>query len=131
MALVAFPKYSNILVLRNFSFIAGVTCGHLFNADFDQELVDYRPGYENSLLRGRAVVEIGCGRSEFLRTLCCQGNNRGIGFDPRLQSVSDIAAVGWLMASGCVSMRTLQHAGIFSSRITGRVSRQLPQTRHM
>ena len=79
-------------------------CGHLFNADFDQELVDYRPGYENSLrgserfreydvklveelierygLRGRTVVEIGCGRSEFLRTLCRSGNNRGIGYDP-------------------------------------------------
>ena len=79
-------------------------CGHLFNANFDHELVNYRPGYENSLrgsehfreydakiveelieendLRGRTVVEIGCGGSEFLRILCRSGHNRGIGFDP-------------------------------------------------
>jgi SAM-dependent methyltransferase len=78
-------------------------CGHLFNAAFDQGLVEYRPGYENSLqgaksfreydaklvedlvarndLHGKTVVEIGCGRGEFLQILCGKGN-RGLGFDP-------------------------------------------------
>jgi SAM-dependent methyltransferase len=79
-------------------------CGHLFNAEFDSRLVRYEDGYENSLrgserfreydaklaedliernrLHGRTVVEVGCGRGEFLRILCDRGNNRGLGFDP-------------------------------------------------
>jgi hypothetical protein len=79
-------------------------CGHLFNAEFDRELVDYGTSYENSLrgsqrfreyddrlaaklierngLRERKLVEIGCGRGEFLSILCRVGNNTGLGFDP-------------------------------------------------
>ena len=66
--------------------------------------LEYRPGYENSLrgsgrfaqyddaltaalleryqLRGRLIIEIGCGRGEFLGALCERGGNSGIGFDP-------------------------------------------------
>ena len=79
-------------------------CGHLFNAAFDEELIDYGGGYESSLrgseqfreydaklvqelierngLRERTLVDIGCGQGEFLRMLCREGNNRGLGFDP-------------------------------------------------
>jgi SAM-dependent methyltransferase len=79
-------------------------CGHIFNREFDPRLLEYAFGYENSLhgsptfqsyadglidelidryqLRGRTVVEIGCGRGEFLRALCRRGGSRGIGFDP-------------------------------------------------
>lgn len=79
-------------------------CGHIFNVDFDSARLIYREGYENSLsgsdrfreydetvvvslldryhLRGRRIVEIGCGRGEFLRTLCQRGGNVGVGFDP-------------------------------------------------
>jgi SAM-dependent methyltransferase len=32
-------------------------------------------------LRGKNILEIGCGRGEFLRQLCRAGNNRGTGFD--------------------------------------------------
>lgn len=79
-------------------------CGHLFNASFDPELVDYSTGYENALhysgifrdyadrladhlvergsLKRKTVVEIGCGSGEFLCLLCERGDSRGFGFDP-------------------------------------------------
>lgn len=79
-------------------------CGHVFNRTYDPARLKYQPGYENSLagserfrkydralveqlverydLHGRLLVEIGCGRGEFLRVLCERGGNSGIGFDP-------------------------------------------------
>lgn len=79
-------------------------CGHISNAAFDPELMEYGQAYENSLhfsprfqsyaealaarlieyydLRGKDVVEIGCGKGEFLTLLCEIGDNHGIGFDP-------------------------------------------------
>ena len=80
-------------------------CGHLFNRNFDSRLLQYDPDYDSSLhfsgifqeyiealanliveryrLREKTVVEIGCGRGDFLRLLCARGVNRAIGFDPR------------------------------------------------
>jgi SAM-dependent methyltransferase len=79
-------------------------CEHVFNIEHDSAHLNYRPGYENSLrgsarfreydetlldsllerydLRGRTIIEIGCGRGEFLQALCERGNSFGIGFDP-------------------------------------------------
>jgi hypothetical protein len=79
-------------------------CAHVFNIDYDSTQLEYRPGYENSLrgserfdqyddaltaallerydLNARVIIEIGCGRGDFLRKLCEQGGNSGIGFDP-------------------------------------------------
>jgi len=79
-------------------------CGHVFNAAFEPARVLYGPGYENSLhfsarfqqhadalarelterhdLRGRLVVELGCGRGDFLVSLCRRAGCRGIGLDP-------------------------------------------------
>ncbi|MEW6681768.1 MAG: class I SAM-dependent methyltransferase [Nitrospirota bacterium] len=79
-------------------------CGHVYNAAFRPERMTYTSDYENSLfvsptyrayaealvadlikrfgLRGKRVVEIGCGSGEFLKLLCDQGENDGIGFDP-------------------------------------------------
>ena len=79
-------------------------CGHIFNLAFDPSLMEYTQAYENSLhfspryqsyasataerlidrydLRGKTVIEIGCGKGEFLDLLCRMGHNRGIGFDP-------------------------------------------------
>ncbi len=78
--------------------------GHVWNVAFDPQLMEYTQQYENSLhfsprfqsyahglaarlieqhtLRNKAIVEIGSGKGEFLRMLCEQGNNRGVGFDP-------------------------------------------------
>ena len=79
-------------------------CGHVFNASFDPGLMEYTQAYENSLhfsarfqdyaldlaerlirrydVRGKTVIDIGCGKGEFLALLCERGANRGFGFDP-------------------------------------------------
>jgi SAM-dependent methyltransferase len=81
-------------------------CGFIFNTAFDANLAAYNGSYENSLhysprferyadelagylvkrygLYGKTVVEIGCGRGEFLSKLAAIGKNRGVGFDPSL-----------------------------------------------
>jgi SAM-dependent methyltransferase len=79
-------------------------CGHLFNRAFDPAVLDYRVGYDCSLhssayfqsyaqdtadrlierygLRGKRVLDIGCGQGEFLALLCDSGISHGIGIDP-------------------------------------------------
>jgi SAM-dependent methyltransferase len=37
-------------------------------------------------LRGKTVVDIGCGRGHFLEEICSRGPNRGIGIDPSIES---------------------------------------------
>jgi len=78
-------------------------CGHVFNASYDEAFMDYTAAYDSSLhfsprfnryaeelarrlveryaLRGKKVVEIGCGKGDFLTLLCEQGGNQGWGFD--------------------------------------------------
>jgi len=90
-------------------------CGHLFNASFRPELVEYGQAYENTLhfsrhfqsyaraladhlvarydLRGKDILEIGCGSGEFLELLCELGDNRGVGVDPSHRS-GDKAELG-------------------------------------
>jgi len=80
------------------------SCGHVFNAAFEPALMAYSPEYENSLhhsprfqhyaeelardlverhnLRDKDIIDIGCGKGEFLSLLCEMGGNRGLGFDP-------------------------------------------------
>lgn len=82
------------------------SCGHVFNCAFNPAFMRYEQEYENSLhcsprfqdyarslatrlieqydLHGKQIIEIGCGRGEFLNLLCELGGNRGIGFDPAL-----------------------------------------------
>ena len=86
-------------------------CGHLFNAAFNPALMEYTQAYENSLhfsprfqsyaeslaadlvsrydLRGKDIIELGCGQGDFLRLLCRLGNNRGTGFDPSYSPVPE------------------------------------------
>lgn len=78
-------------------------CGHVFNTAFDPEAIVYTEEYENSLhfspvfqdyARGLAVklieryglyekeiIEIGCGKGDFLLLMSELGGNSGIGFD--------------------------------------------------
>jgi SAM-dependent methyltransferase len=78
-------------------------CRHIFNLAFNPQLMLYDANYENSLhfspqfqsyvtelanrliqrydLRNKTVIEIGCGKGDFLALMCELGNNRGIGFD--------------------------------------------------
>jgi len=80
------------------------TCTHIFNIAFDLGRMKYTQDYEASLhfsprfqeyamslaerliqdhdLYDKDVIEIGCGKGDFLSMLCQLGNNRGFGFDP-------------------------------------------------
>jgi len=79
-------------------------CGHILNCAFDQSLMQYTQAYENSLhfsprfqsyaedlvtrlieryeLHGKDIIDIGCGKGDFLAMICARGDNRGTGFDP-------------------------------------------------
>ncbi len=79
-------------------------CGHVYNLAFDPSLMEYTQAYENSLhfsprfqayaealasrlideygIRRKEVIDIGCGKGDFLALLCNKGDNRGYGFDP-------------------------------------------------
>ncbi len=80
------------------------SCGFISNVLFDPALVEYSGRYEETQgfsprfaafardlagrlierydLRDRDILEIGCGKGEFLALLCELGGNRGIGIDP-------------------------------------------------
>lgn len=79
-------------------------CGFIFNRAFDPQLIEYSERYEETQgfsetfnafhkslaeklidrydLHGKKVIEIGCGKGEFLTMLCELGKNQGTGFDP-------------------------------------------------
>lgn len=87
----------------NIDLVACDDCGHVYNVAFDATAIHYAPGYENSLffsprlrayaeaqaaelvdryaLRGREVVELGCGDGGFLGLLAARGA-RCTGYDP-------------------------------------------------
>lgn len=89
-------------------------CGMIANLAFDQALIGYDPGYENSLhfsgvfqayavdlarrlvdtygIRGKTVVEIGSGKGDFLTLVCEAGDNEGIGYDPSYDESADAPA---------------------------------------
>lgn len=78
-------------------------CGHVYNAAFDSSVMQYDVDYDNSLhfsdrfneyaealatrlvdsyeLKNKDIVEIGCGKGDFLLAICNAGENRGYGFD--------------------------------------------------
>ena len=79
-------------------------CGFISNYGFEPALLEYSSHCEESQgfsptfnkfhrnlakqlierynLHNKDIVEIGCGKGEFLTLLCELGNNRGVGFDP-------------------------------------------------
>ncbi|MCF6157343.1 MAG: methyltransferase domain-containing protein [wastewater metagenome] len=79
-------------------------CGFIFNVAFDASMHEYSSRYEETQgfsptfntfhknlanylihqynLYNKDIIEIGCGKGEFLTMLCESGNNRGVGFDP-------------------------------------------------
>lgn len=80
------------------------SCGFVSNTAFDAKLTEYSGRYEETQgfsptfqrfhrdladrvidrfkLQGRDILEIGCGKGEFLLLLCENGRNRGVGYDP-------------------------------------------------
>lgn len=79
-------------------------CGFITNTSFDVSLNDYSSEYEETQgfsptfqgfarslarewvdrydIRDKTIMEIGCGKGEFLALMCELGDNRGIGIDP-------------------------------------------------
>ena len=80
------------------------SCGFISNIAFDPSVHEYSSSYEETQgfsstfnafhrslahrlidkynLHNKDIIEIGCGKGEFLALLCELGDNRGIGFDP-------------------------------------------------
>jgi SAM-dependent methyltransferase len=79
-------------------------CGFIFNSSFDTTLDYYTKGYEDQQgfsptflkfitgltnrfinkynIKNKEVIEIGCGKGDFISLICELGNNKGIGIDP-------------------------------------------------
>jgi len=79
-------------------------CGFISNVAFNPHLVDYSGSYEDQpsfsstfnaftqdlakrliekySLHDKEILEIGCGKGDFLASLCELGHNRGLGIDP-------------------------------------------------
>jgi len=79
-------------------------CGFIFNSSFDTTLDYYTKGYEDQQgfsptflkfitdlttrfinkydIKNKEVIEIGCGKGDFISLMCEIGNNKGIGIDP-------------------------------------------------
>ncbi len=91
------------------------TCGFIYNTAFDAALQhEYAARYEETQgysptfnafatrlarrlidrydLHGKQIIEVGCGKGEFLTLLCQMGDNRGIGIDPSYVSDRSLSA---------------------------------------
>ncbi|MHC4571337.1 MAG: class I SAM-dependent methyltransferase [Planctomycetota bacterium] len=86
-------------------------CGFIWNLVFDPTRLNYTQTYKNSLfysplfqeytnalvqrlinrydMRNKNVIDIGCGKGDFLFLLCKLGNNRGVGFDTSYENIGD------------------------------------------
>ncbi|MFC1648709.1 class I SAM-dependent methyltransferase, partial [Nanoarchaeota archaeon] len=86
-------------------------CGFIFNSKFDPNVHSYSEDYnptqahsptfnkfhrqlalnviEKFGLRGKKVLEIGCGEGEFITALCELGDNTGVAFDPAYHNKYD------------------------------------------
>lgn len=121
-------------------------CGFIWNTAFDRALAEYSGRYEETQgysprfvafardlaqdwidrhgLRDRTVLEIGCGKGEFLQMLCEIGPNDGIGIDPsyhpdrlvgeataRMRFIQDFYSEAYsdLSADAVVCRHTLEH----------------------
>lgn len=80
------------------------SCGFIYNTAFRPDVHEYSERYEETQgysatfttfsknlaarlidrydLHGKNIVEVGCGKGEFLTLLCKMGDNRGVGIDP-------------------------------------------------
>ncbi|RMF72441.1 MAG: methyltransferase domain-containing protein [Planctomycetota bacterium] len=123
-------------------------CGFLFNTILDASVQAYSEKYEETQgfsptfnrfarelvdtlierhnLRGKRILEIGCGKGEFLIELCARGENDGIGIDPsyrpdrtthpaagRIEFIRDLYSERYthLTADFVCCRHTLEHIG--------------------
>ncbi len=119
-------------------------CGFIFNSSFDTSLDYYTKGYEDQQgfsptfvkfitgitqkfidrydIKEKDVIEIGCGKGDFINLISDLGNNRGIGIDPayvpgRNKERADVRFIrefysekhGDLQADAITCRHTLEH----------------------
>ena len=94
---LAIPRKDIVLTFCN-------GCGFIFNSEFDTSIDYYTQGYEDQQgfsstfvkfitgvtqrfidrydIRNKQVIEIGCGKGDFIRLISELGDNKGIGIDP-------------------------------------------------
>jgi len=87
------------------------SCEMIYNLSFEPHKMQYTQAYETSLhssprfqvyaqqlvkrliekygLNGKDIIEIGCGKGEFLSMLCEGGRNRGVGFDTSYEETGE------------------------------------------
>lgn len=98
---------------RNLCLAQCAGCGLIFNASFDSDAVPYDSNYENRqccspafqehlrvvadsllakyhLLGGR-ILEVGCGKGDFLKLLCARAKATGVGYDTSYEGASSIS----------------------------------------
>ncbi len=110
---VLLPSRSDALAAPVGSIVLSVCgdCSHVSNTEFDDTNLSYSPEYENSLhfsptfqgfattladslvsdydIHSRQVVELGCGKGDFLEMLAAAGSNDAVGFDPSYDGAID------------------------------------------
>ena len=103
---IMFSNYEEAINYPSGNVILGFcdNCGFISNVAFDSQKIDYSSlapeeqrssatfnSFANRLAQrlidnyniyGKNILEIGCGRGDFLALLCKLGNNQGIGIDP-------------------------------------------------
>ncbi len=129
-------------------------CGFIFNRIFDEQVMHYSTNFEESQhfsdtfnafakqiaretaqrcsISGKHILEIGCGKGEFLRELCAVGGATGLGVDPgyradkgrsrdddKVQFITDFFSEKYKHLSGDVILcrHTLEHIAPVSSFI--------------
>ena len=92
------------------------SCGHVFNATFEDGRIGYTQSYDSSLafsprfaafeealaerlnatyaLEGKTIIDIGCGKGSFLKRLCAVSGADGIGFDKSFEMTRADAVPG-------------------------------------
>ena len=117
--------------------VACDTCGLVENSHYDPSIIGFEPGYEVSLLhtptfqryiqnvcdrliadyqlQGKRILEIGCGSAEFLRLICEQGGNHGVGIDPTLpaETTTQCGSGSITLIPDYFSEKHKQHIGDF------------------
>lgn len=102
--LLSSPEAARAFPKRDLALAFCRDCGFAFNHVFDESVIGYSTNFEESqhfsstfnsfarslaktiaercAIRGKRIVEIGCGKGEFLIELCEVGQASGIGIDP-------------------------------------------------
>ncbi len=105
--LAATPSDARNSVPGTIDLVACEHCGLIENREYDPAIIGFEPGYEVSLLHtptfcnyieslcdrliadhslnGKRILEIGCGSADFLRMICTNGGNHGVGIDPTIR----------------------------------------------